>query len=139
MLTVKTFLSPSKISGIGLFADEDIKKGDIIWKYLPLIDITYTKENWDELKSILTEESFSNVQRYSYKENGMYILCTDNAQFMNHSSDKMNVTNSKDLMHMYAIHPIKKGEEILCDYSEYSDEDDHHLNFLSSLDKSFKP
>ena len=34
MLLVKTRLAPSPIAGIGLFADEDIKKGTVTWRFM---------------------------------------------------------------------------------------------------------
>ncbi len=43
MLLVKTKLGLSKIHGIGLFADENIKKGTIIWKFTPDFDLKFTK------------------------------------------------------------------------------------------------
>lgn len=39
MLLVKTKIGPSKISGIGLFADQFIKKGTTIWKFQHSIDV----------------------------------------------------------------------------------------------------
>ncbi len=95
-----------------------------------MIDITYTQEEWENLKESLSSESFSVVNRYSYKENNLYILCTDNAQFMNHSVQKVNVANTDDLKSMFATRSIKKGEELLCNYFEYSDKDDFHVKKL---------
>lgn len=41
MLNVKASVKPSPINGLGLFADEDIKKGTITWKYNPRFDISF--------------------------------------------------------------------------------------------------
>jgi hypothetical protein len=46
MLTVKTYLDKSNISGIGLFAGENIKKGTITWKFNPHIDIYFSKKDF---------------------------------------------------------------------------------------------
>lgn len=131
MLTVKTYLDKSPVSGIGLYANEDIPKGKIVWEYFPLVDITYTVQEWKELQQNVVPTSFKTIQNYAYKENNLHIVCTDNAQFMNHSSDEFNVTNTPDLKSMYASRNIKKGEELLCDYFEYSDADDHHAKKLT--------
>lgn len=133
MLTIKNYLNHSRVSGIGLFAGEDIPKGRIIWEYFPLIDITYTLDEWKELETNLSSSSFLMLQNYSYKEDGKYIVCTDNAQFMNHSSDDYNVANTDDLKSMYACRNIKKGQELLCNYLEYSDEDDYHVLKLVNI------
>ncbi len=130
MLKVQTYIGPSEVSGLGLFLDQDISQGECVWEYCDLVDITYSAEQWKRLKSHLSNESFKMIKRYAYKENGSYIVCMDNAQFMNHSSDEFNVVNNSDLLSMVASRDIKKGEELLCNYFEYSDEDDDHLKFL---------
>ncbi len=132
MLTVKTFLNQSSVDGIGVYAGEKIKKGEVIWEYFPLVDITYSPEEWLRLQEKVNKSSFENIQRYSYKENGIYVVCMDNAQFMNHSYDSFNLSNTHDLKTMFATRDIQEGEELLCNYFEYSDEDDHHRIFLVS-------
>lgn len=130
MLNVKTYLGPSTVAGTGLFAGEIIKKGKVIWSYNSLVDITYSESDWKNLKETISEQSFERVQNYCYKEKEKYIVCTDGAQFMNHSTELCNTQNSKDLLKMFATRDIKKGEELFCDYFEYSDVDDHHLQVL---------
>ena len=130
MLTVKTYLDKSDINGIGVFSSEKIRKGQIVWEYFPLVDITYTEKQWKSLKLNLTDSSFEMINRYAYKEQGQYIVCLDNAQFMNHSAQFQNVGNTPDLKSMYALKDIAEGQEILCNYFEYSDADDSHLAML---------
>jgi SET domain-containing protein len=127
MLTVKTYIDKSSTSGNGVFAGEDILSGKIIWEYFPLIDITYSQEEWEELRRVVSIASFNNLENYAYKEEGKYIVCLDNAQFMNHSSLDFNISNTPDLKSMYAIRNISAGEELLCNYFEYSDDDDRHI------------
>ena len=43
MLTVKTKLKEIPGKGIGLVADQEIKKGQTVWKYNSLIDIKVKK------------------------------------------------------------------------------------------------
>lgn len=126
MLLIRTYLAPSPISGIGLFTAEDIPKGKMIWDYFPPIDITFSPEEWNELSVNLSTPSFAMIRNYVYKENGKYILCTDNAQFMNHHSSSFNVVNTDDLKSMYALRNIEKDEELFCHYGDYSDADDYH-------------
>ncbi len=44
MMYVKTKICSSKIHGLGLFADELIPKGTIIWKFSPGFDLKFSKE-----------------------------------------------------------------------------------------------
>ena len=131
MLTITSFIERSEISGLGVYTAERILKGSVIWIYNPSIDLTYDEEQWQQLKNSISAQSFANIQRYSYKELGKYIMCTDNAQFMNHSTKLCNVSNSSDLKEMFANRDIEQGEELLCDYFEYSDQDDHHLRVIT--------
>lgn len=116
MLLIKTYLSKSNIQGIGLFADQDISKGTVIWKYNSVIDIAISD---DSLKS-LSDASLSQINKYSYidKLTGLRILCGDDARFFNHSEDP----NCNDTLDMYggvtfAIRDIKQHEELTCDYN----------------------
>ena len=52
MLVKPTFIQNSGIHGIGLFAATPIKKGEIIWKYVPDLDIGLTTEQVDALPEV---------------------------------------------------------------------------------------
>ncbi len=132
MLKVKTFLDVSAIHGIGIFADENIVKGSVIWEFNPYVDLVYTPEQWSTLAANISIQSFAALRRYSYKEKGNYYVCFDNAQFMNHCAVDFNVENHHEANQMLARHDIKKGEELLCNYFQYSDHDDEHRLFLQT-------
>ena len=130
MLKVKTYLNLSRIHGIGIFAEEDIPMGTVIWEFNPNVDLIYTPEQWSNLAANLAEPSFAALKRYSYKEKGNYFICLDNAQFMNHCAAAHNVENLEEGNRMLARCDIKKGEELLCNYFQYSDSDDTHRLML---------
>jgi len=130
MLKVKTYLDCSTTHGIGLFAGEDIAAGAEIWEFNPKIDLTFSPSQWGEIMKSLVPAGRNTLRRYSYKENGSYCLCLDNAQFMNHSQDCCNVGNDKAKDVMFALVDIRNGEELLCNYRDYSDWDDAHLRCL---------
>lgn len=117
MLKVKTYIDVSTIpnAGLGCFADEDIKKGDLIWELNPILDRIYTDDN---LKT-MTERDVEFVKIYSYKENGLYFLCIDNSRFFNHSIDYCNTFDPNNTHKTYALKDIKKGEEILSNYNTF--------------------
>lgn len=115
MLCINTRLKKSKISGIGLFAGEKIKKGTVVWKFNPKIDILLSK------KEILTLSNPSKKQFYNYAFLDNYykkfMLCGDDARFFNHS-DKPNCNDKlKDIT--IAIRDIDKDEELTVDYRTF--------------------
>ena len=125
MLCVKTKLKSSNISGIGLFADEPIAKGEVIWEFSPDLDLLLSKEQVDNLSAPAREQFFN----YSYldKIRGKYLLCGDDSRFFNHS-DNPNcldcTSDEKDIT--IAARDIEAGEELTCDYKVfYGDIEDH--------------
>ncbi|MFH1063443.1 MAG: SET domain-containing protein [Candidatus Woesearchaeota archaeon] len=111
MLTVKTKLKEIPGKGIGLIADQDIKKGQTIWKYHPLIDIKVNEKD-------IPEEAKGFFDTYSVDIGGDELfLNTDNARFINHSDNP----NTKSLGHLkdnIALRDINNGEEITIDYTK---------------------
>ena len=85
MLLVKTYLSKSKIQGIGLFADEFIPKGKLIWKLVPKFDLILKKKDINKLPKIA--KSFVLHYGYYNDKEGGWIICVDNSRFMNHSEN----------------------------------------------------
>ncbi len=115
MLLVKTFLGESKIHGIGLFAAESLKKGTVIWEFSPHIDMTFpitrVHEAPQQVKEFLNTYGYVPIERPD-----VYIICVDNARFINHA-DKPNTddTTGKTI----ASRDIASGEEILSDYTSF--------------------
>jgi len=126
MLNVKTYLDRSHFHGIGLFAKQGITAGTLVWEFNPAVDLVYSLDHWNELKAGIADQSFANLIRLSYKEEGRIYVCMDNAQFMNHSETRDNVVHGASKNEMYAVRDIEKGEELLCNYLSYSDPDDFH-------------
>ena len=51
MLIINTYLDKSKIHGVGVFADEFIKKGTLISKIIPGLDCIVEKDSLKNLDS----------------------------------------------------------------------------------------
>ena len=118
MLLVKTKVGSSKIHGIGLFAAEFIPKGTQTWKFQPGFDLELIENNLKEL----SEPARAQFKNYCYKDytNGKYILCSDDARFMNHS-DNPNIADSNpenDYAPDIAIRDIVEREELTCNYKK---------------------
>jgi len=116
LLLVKTKLAMSCIDGIGLFADQFIARGTIVWRSHPEIDIRLTPEQIHEL----AEPSREQICKYTYREkkSGLYVLCGDDARFFNHSPNPncIDTCNGPDDITI-ASQDIVAGEELTCDYS----------------------
>jgi SET domain-containing protein len=122
MLLVRTRLGVSDIEGIGLFADEFIPAGTVIWEMNDVIDLSLTSGEIERLSDI----SRSQVRKYSYldKQSGRYVFCGDDARFFNHS-DTPNCIDVADGPHggrTLAITDIHPGQELTCDYSLFDAE-----------------
>lgn len=117
MLLVKTKLGVSRIHGIGLFADEFIKEGTVIWKFDALIDLRFAEEKIERLSQAAREQ----IQKYSYREkhSGLYVLCGDDARFFNHSVDPncFDVYYNQEQDLTIARRDIEADEELTCDYA----------------------
>ncbi len=117
MILVRTKLDKSSIAGIGLFADEAIKAGTVVWKFQPKLDLLLAKDEVDEL-SDAAKEQFLNYA-YFDESYGKYVLCGDDSRFFNHSDDPncANGDGSEDTT--VAVRYIEKGEELTCNYKTF--------------------
>src|SRR3954467_11256326 len=117
MLLVRTRLDKSLIHGIGLFADQFIPQGTVIWEFHPVVDIKLTQEQIAALPEPCQEQ----VRRYTYreKESRLYVLCGDDARFLNHSDSHncIDIFNAEEGDLTVANRDIYPGEELTCDYA----------------------
>ena len=114
MLRVSTFVAPSRIAGVGLYAAQRIPAGTQIWEFTDGVDWMLTRE---ELEGF-PEPFQSRLRHYVYlDESGLYVLCGDNAKFMNHAVEP----NCSDTDPKYTVtrRTIEAGEELTCDYREF--------------------
>ena len=107
--------------GKGVFADENIKKGTLIWKYKRGINVRSLKgqrATRDYLAKLPNDESRKDwlIHMYFYRGHCNEIL--DDGKFWNHSSNP-NTGDGPDVNSSYAIKNIRKGEELLDDYGTY--------------------
>lgn len=123
MLLVRTKVLPSKIHGLGLFADQLIPKNTLIWKFLPSFDQRFTPEQIKSFPAIVQEylATYSSFRR----ESELHLLCGDNCNWMNHS-DNPNCQSKYEAnepeMPTYALRDIEPGEELIENYSDYEDQ-----------------
>ena len=133
MLLVKTNLHLSPINGIGLFAGEFIFKGTIIWKYTPQVDLRYSYEEYQQLKQ---QHNFEVLDKYIYKSrvSGLYILCSDDARFINHAHRPNTLDTLEDTEGLtIASADIRPGEEITSDYALFDADFNTYMHLLPEL------
>ncbi|HXW60187.1 MAG TPA: SET domain-containing protein [Myxococcota bacterium] len=123
MLLVKTKLGLSSIDGIGLFADQFIAKGTRVWQWSDGFDIRVKASELERL----SPQALETFLRYSFlsKRTGLYVLCFDNARFLNHSvTPNLNDTSADDSEEGLdvAIRDIHPGEELTSDYRDFDGE-----------------
>jgi len=117
MLLVPTFLAPSPIHGIGLFAAAPIPAGTILWRLDESFDRAVDEVELARLDVVAQLQ----VQRYAYVDpvRRVRILCGDDARFFNHADDaNCRDEPDSDGTATVAVRDIAAGEELTWDYSE---------------------
>ncbi|MEZ5648807.1 MAG: SET domain-containing protein [Alphaproteobacteria bacterium] len=114
MLLVRTYVGPSRIHGLGVYAAEPIAKGTQMWRFEPTLDRIIPFADFDRLPE--ASQEFLRIYCYLWPEFGDgWILNGDHARFINHSRAP-NTDNSGPIS--LAIKDIAIDEEITCDYRE---------------------
>jgi SET domain-containing protein len=117
MLRVPTFVAPSPIAGVGLFAATDLPAGTVVWEYTEGVDWRISPEEF----AAFPEPYRSRLRHYVYEEDaGAFVLCGDNAKFMNHD----DAPNCDDPEGEYTVtnRLVRAGEELTCDYRSFDRE-----------------
>jgi len=120
MLLVKTKLGKSSIEGIGLFADQFIPVGTIVWEFTPELDIVISERELDRLPDLVRRYFL----RYTYlnARDKRYILSLDDARFQNHSEHpnlvSLETPNQPEPIDV-AARDIFPGEELTTNYKSF--------------------
>lgn len=113
MFLIPTQVRQSPIHGVGVYTAAFVPTGTVVWDFTPGVDWILT----DQEMASIPEPFQSRIRRFSYRDDsGDFVLCGDNARFMNHSEqpncdDKGSVT--------FAARDIRAGEELTCDYRSF--------------------
>jgi hypothetical protein len=111
MLVIPHYVAPSPIHGLGCFASANVKKGEKVWEFHPIIDRVIPESDLWALPAHIVKL----VQTHAefFPETSVFRLAADGDFFMNHSDDP-NFEDFGD----YAIagKDIAVGDEITWDY-----------------------
>lgn len=116
MLLFNTYVAPSPIEGVGVFAAEPIASGARIWLLEPRLDRLFPIDEIDTLPP--AAQAFA--RRYGYvsgDDSSKWVLELDNGRFMNHSASPNTRFDAPD--GGYAIRDIAAGEELTCSYGDF--------------------
>jgi SET domain-containing protein len=109
MLLVRTYLDQSSIHGLGVFADEFIRKGTKVWRFVDGFDRAYSPKEFARLP----KAAKTYIQVHGYRVDGDILLTVDHDHHMNHS-ERANTHWSNG--HIVASRDIPKGAEITNNY-----------------------
>ena len=115
MFLVRTSLRNSLIHGTGVFAEEPIRKGQIVWQFDPRIDLAIPVDEFEKFPSVV--QDYLRIYTYIEVLNGrrFMILCADHAKHVNHA-DEPNLLDTPNGDQEIAARDINKGEELTCNY-----------------------
>ncbi|MCB1169636.1 MAG: SET domain-containing protein [Leptospiraceae bacterium] len=121
---VRTYIEKSSIHGMGLFADEFIPAGAVIWQLMPGFDSIIAETEIQGLPPVVRDY----VDRFGYlnPEIKGYVLCADDARFFNHSDEPNTVSLSQEVT--VALQDIQKGQELTCNYFEFDATAENHFS-----------
>jgi len=117
MLIFPTYLAPSPLHGLGVFAGERIDAGRVVSRFMPPFDVQFPAELLPALTPV--EQAYLRHFAYRSKFTRLYVLTGDNDRYMNHS-DQPNVSMNPDgTATNVALRNIAAGEELTCDYRAF--------------------
>lgn len=116
MLLVRVRVDRSPIHGLGVFAAEFIPKGAEVWRFTPGFDLDLEPGVLEHQPPRVREQ----LLHYGYVDRRLnrYILCCDDARFINHSDDpNLRTDHGRDRYGVdIAVRDIAAGEELTVDY-----------------------
>ena len=112
MLLVKTCLGKSRIHGIGVFADQFVRKDTKMWRFVYGFDRYYTRKRLAKLPKPAKDY----IRLHGYQWGNEILLSMDYDTFMNHSENPNTYFHNGFVL---ARRNIRKGEEITNDYRAF--------------------
>jgi len=115
MLLVYARVRASEIHGMGLFAEQFIPAGTVVWHFTPGFDVEIPEWSMESLSPAAKKQVLHYAEYYPAERK--FVLSSDDDRFTNHS-DSANTARFDRNMDMVATRDIQEGEEITCSYHE---------------------
>ena len=123
MIHIQYKLDRSELHGIGLFTDEDLKTGQLIYTASPQLDLNLSERQFESLNDKEKQE----VRWWGFQIPGtkQWHVDFDVSKFVNHS-DKPTLTQDPGRADAWLVttRDVEKGEELTQNYLEFESEDD---------------
>lgn len=117
MLIIPTYLAQSSIHGLGVYAKNAVKAGEIVSRFMPPLDVEFPPEFLPTLSQ--AERDYIKNFAYLSKFCGLYTLVGDHDRYMNHSNNPNVAMNPDGSTTNIATRDIAAGEELTCDYETF--------------------
>ena len=119
MLMVETELRSSAIHGIGVFLLEDVRKGQLVWRFDSRIDRVFSDAELQGMPEQLRDflMTYSTFQ----EESGLWVLCGDNGRHFNHSDRPNTISMGIAFGDDIAAEDMPAGTELTTDYNTICD------------------
>jgi len=114
-MIVQTELRSSPIHGIGAFLLEDVKKGDLIWRFDSRIDRVFADSELSALPESL--RAFLSIYSTYHEQSGLWVLCGDNGRHFNHSDQPNTISMGVAFGDDIAAADLPAGTELTTDYN----------------------
>ena len=116
----KYTMKGNAIAGFGIYANNDIRENDLIFKgeekAQRIATRSYIKKNWDV-------KELENFKKYAYPlSNEVFLLWDENPAGWAPQNHSCNANTIYRGLNVYALRNIKKGEELTLNYALFLDE-----------------
>ena len=114
MMLIDTYLDKSKIHGVGVFSNQNVKKGERIKEVRPEFEIEFNSENLPKMPLSLAKFIDTHSHERGRGSNTL-VIGIDNEKYLNHIEDRSVYDDG------IALKDIKIGDEITIDYKDFDD------------------
>lgn len=124
MICVPTYISKSKIQGVGLFSVFAINDGQEIWRNNPEVDFVFSQDEIRDILPQLNEKMKSIIHKFAYlsittdSPDAVWNWDGDSGRMMNHSRQPNTSWDAKTKT-LRANRVINSNEELTSDYREW--------------------
>ena len=116
----QVYVGETKEKGRGIFTREFIPKGSLVWTLTNINHLSFTHSQLLEYLADKSDIEKKFIINHIYIYQSKAILCTDNAELVNHSSQpNLCESDTDQKMGCWAVCDILPNEELLDSYKTY--------------------
>jgi hypothetical protein len=103
-----------------MFTTNAIKKGEVIWRFIPGFDQRFTAAEYAALPELA--RNYLDTYAWTSKKSGLLVMSMDNDKFVNHSDTPNTLSEYRDdeaEVITVALRDIEAGEELTDNYRSF--------------------